>query len=98
MDEVGFFLVLALGVLWCILSLRRARRMVLRWASERSLTIVKWHRTWFRMSPWPLVAFGHQTVRYVSVRDAEGRVHRCWLLLGSFWLGLTDRIVERWEG
>ena len=71
--------------------------MVLHWAAANGVTIVDRHWTFFRLSPWPFVGLGHQTVRYLSVRDSEGQIHRCWLLLGHFLRGLTDRVEAVWE-
>ena len=80
-----------------VLHLRRARRIVEGWAAANDLTIVEQHPMWFRVSPWPFVGMGHQTVRYLTVRERQGLEHRCWLLIGNFWWGLTDSVKVVWE-
>ncbi len=97
MSDLWPIVAFALVALYLVARLRRARRMVSRWAAANGLTIVKRHWLFFRLSPWPFVALGRQTVRYVSVRDAQGEVRRCWLLLGQFLWGLTDRVQAVWE-
>ncbi len=71
--------------------------MVSRWAAENQVTVVRKHPTWFLVGPWPLVGGGHQTVRYLTVRDAQGRERDCWLLLGHFLWGLTDQVEVVWR-
>ncbi len=71
--------------------------MVSKWAIANGLTVLKRHRTFFRLSPWPLTGLGYQAMRYLSVRDPQGHVRRCWLLLGNFWWGLTDSVQVVWE-
>ncbi len=89
--------VLVLLTAGVVLHIRRARRMVSHWAAANGVTVLKQHWVFYRLSPWPLVWFGHQTVRYLSVRDSQGQVRRVWLLLGHLLWGLTDRVQAVWE-
>src|SRR5271169_2209138 len=88
--------VLAVVVGLQIARFHRARRMVAAWAKANHLAIVKRHRPFLTMGPWPLLV-GNQAVRYLTVRDVYGHDRRCWLKLGSALGGLTDQIEVRWD-
>ena len=92
MSEARPLVAIAVVCFYLIARVRRARRLVAQWAARNGSTIVKRHWVFFKLSPWPLVGLGKQTFRYLWVRDSQGRVRRCWLLLGQFLWGLTDRI------
>ena len=98
MSDVGpLLVVLALvcgGLIWYF---RRVREFVSRWARANGVTVVAMHWAFAGRSPWPFAWLGHQTVRYLSVRDRDGHTHRVWLLLGHFFWGLTERVTAVWE-
>jgi hypothetical protein len=83
---------------WLVRRIRRGRQIVKQWAEANGYQVVRRLPSWWRMGPFPVAAFGKQSVHYLELRDRNGTIRRCWLKVGDFVVGqLDDRVDVAFE-
>lgn len=97
---IFLYIVIGAGVVFASWAWSRARsdELIERWAQHEGFQLLSSEpRTWFR-GPFFWRTSKGQTVYYVRVSDAQGRVQAGWLRCGGSFLGLwSDQVQVEWE-
>ncbi|HEX3358682.1 MAG TPA: hypothetical protein VHS31_17025, partial [Tepidisphaeraceae bacterium] len=76
----------------------RSHSILNQWAQENGFQILSSERKLFLRGPFFFRSTKHQTIYYVSVRDAAGNIHRGWVRCGGWFGGLwSDTATVKWD-
>jgi hypothetical protein len=84
-------------VIWGVVRLRRARRVIRDAVGIEGLRLVAMHRRWFRQGPFSRTATRSQVVYRLIAQDASGRGRNGWARWGRTWVARPDRLELEWD-
>jgi hypothetical protein len=90
--------VVGLGVLSLVWHLGRSHSILEHWAARNGYRLIDQSYCWFSKGPFFWTSSKGQTVYYVTVEDAAGRIRHAWVRCGGWFLGLLSEQADvEWE-